>query len=137
MALAHRPETQKSGRTEFLTEGRKVYRCSGCRSGDRDQPTFGRRFQRHYSNLPSAYLSFLCYLMFKNRRESSQISRLVTPHQEFPRFPRPAPAAPRLVRRCRRWQPGFCDPGFAQEPFVLLILSLAPDVDEAAPLVSP
>jgi hypothetical protein len=68
-------------------------------------------------------------------RESSPISRLVTPHQEFPRFPSPVPVSPRPVKRFSRLQPYFCDRGFAYDPFVLLILRLASEVHEAGPLV--
>src|SRR5580692_4643948 len=60
---------------------------------------------------------------------------LVTPHPEFPRFPSPVPVSRRLSQRFTGLHFSFGTGDFAGNPFVLLILRLAPEIHKAGPLV--
>src|ERR1700733_4628715 len=61
---------------------------------------------------------------------------LVTPDPELPRFPSPVPVSLRLSQRVTGLHLSFGTRDFACDPFVLLILRLAPEVHKSGPLVS-
>src|ERR1700739_1252966 len=63
-------------------------------------------------------------------------SPLVTPLDEFPRFPSPHPVSPTLIKGFAGLNSSFGVRGFAQDAFELLILRLAPHLHEASPVIS-